>query len=70
MLARQPVGFMTCRRGVLNVDVDRAVGIRHKAGAITYTVSVDPTRPVPMGSPVENATTGKLLRVLAVNAAG
>src|SRR5215475_13389219 len=40
----QPVGFMTCRRGVLNVDVDGAVGIRHKAGAITYTVSVDRIR--------------------------
>src|SRR5262249_4445413 len=40
----QPVGFMTCRSGVLDVDVDGAVGVRHKAGAITYAVSVDRIR--------------------------
>src|SRR5215813_11203662 len=40
----QPIGFMTCRSGVLNIDVDRAVGVRHKAGAITYAVSVDRIR--------------------------
>src|SRR5262249_8684980 len=40
----QPVGFMTCRSGVLNVDVDGAVGVRHKARAITYAVSVDRIR--------------------------
>src|ERR1700756_3931635 len=40
----QPVGFMTCRSGVLNVDVDGAVGVRHKAGAITDAVSIDRIR--------------------------
>ena len=29
------------RRGVLNVDVDGAVGVRHEAGAIADAVSVD-----------------------------
>src|SRR2546428_14113635 len=36
----QPVGFMTCRSGVLNVDFDGALGVRPKAGAITYALSV------------------------------
>ena len=37
----QPVGFMACRSGVLDVNVDGAVGVRNETGAITDAVAVD-----------------------------
>src|SRR6185437_1487170 len=44
----QPVGFMACRGGVLNVDVDGAVSVRYKAGAIAHAVSIDWIRHKPI----------------------
>ena len=38
---RQPVGFMACRSGILDMNVDRPVGIRNEAGAIAHAISVD-----------------------------
>src|SRR5580692_12354134 len=35
---------MTCGSGVLDVNVDRAVGVRNKAGPITDAVSIDRIR--------------------------
>src|SRR5581483_1205645 len=38
----QPIGFMAGRSGILDVDLDGAVGIRNEAGAVADAVPVDP----------------------------
>src|SRR5712691_553001 len=40
----QPVGLMTCRSGVLQVDVDGTVGILREAGPIADAVPIDGIR--------------------------
>jgi len=41
---RQPVGSMARRSGVLDVNIDRAIGVRYESGTIAYAVPIDRIR--------------------------
>src|ERR1700685_2131544 len=41
---RQPVESMACRSDVLDVNIDRAIGVKYESGTIAHAVPVDRIR--------------------------